>query len=179
MRARHLIPIALLALGTLIAPACSSEGSSDTASGSSNDRVTNSDANGSSDTGDSGDSGTDQGDSGSNPDEVPGLDDLAEGIPGLENMDDCITQAAAFGSLYVEALGGENGAKDAQRKAEGLKEVLPDDLHDEIDVISDAIGQVAEEGLFSGTDALDTEEYQNAQEAISKYFDEECGAGGN
>jgi hypothetical protein len=167
MRLRHLLPVALLALAALLAPACSSDDSSDTASGSSNDRDANSDSN------DSGNSD----DPGSNPDEIPGLDDLTESIPGLGDMGDCINQAAAFSSLYFETLGGEDGAKDAQRKAEELKAVLPDDLHDDIDVISKAIGQVAEEGLLSGTDALDTDEYRQAEEAISKYFQEECGAG--
>lgn len=170
MRLRHLLPIALLALAALVAPACSSDDSSDTASGSSNERDTNTDSN------DSGNSD----DSESNPDEIPGLDDLddlTESIPGLGDMGDCISQAAAFSSLYFETLGGEDGAKDAQRKAEELKKVLPDDLHDDIDVISKAIGQVAEEGLLSGTDALDTDEYRQAEEAISKYFQEECGSG--
>jgi hypothetical protein len=167
MRLRHLLPIALLALAALVAPACSNDDNSDTASASSNDRDKSSDSN------DSGNSD----DPGSDPDEVPGLDDLTENIPGLGDMGDCISQAAAFSSLYFETLGGENGAKDAQRKAEELKAVLPDDLHDDIDVISKAIGQVAEEGLLSGTDALDTDEYRQAEEAISKYFQEECGSG--
>lgn len=168
MRLRHLLPIALLALGALVAPACSSDDNSDTASGDSNDRDTSEDPANS----------DEPADSGSNPDEIPGLDDLTESIPGLGDMGDCISQAAAFSSLYFEALGNEDGAKDAKKKAEELKAVLPDDLHDDIDVISAAIGKVADEGLLSGTDALDTEEYHNAEDAISKYFQEECGAGG-
>ncbi|MCZ7629118.1 MAG: hypothetical protein M5U19_08665 [Microthrixaceae bacterium] len=104
MRLRHMLPIPLLLLGALVAPACSSDDSSDTASGSSNERESGAD------TGDTGDTG-DSGDSGSNPDEVPGLDDLTESIPGLDDMGDCITQATAFSSLYLEALGGEDGRK--------------------------------------------------------------------
>lgn len=167
MRLRHLLPITLLAVGALIAPACSGDDSSDTASGSSNDRDTASPTTGSSDSNDS-----------ENPGDVPGLDDLTESIPGLGDMGDCINQAAAFSSLYFEALGGEGGAKEAQKKAEELKQSLPSDLHDDLDVISEAIGKVADEGLLSGTDALDTEEYKKAEEAISKYFQEECGGGG-
>lgn len=173
MRARHLIPIALLAIGALIAPACSSDDSSDTASGNSNDREANADSN------NSDNSGADEGDSGSIPEEMPDLDDLTENVPGLDNLGDCMKQAAAFSSLYFEALGGEEGAKGAQRKAEELKKVLPDDLHDDIDVISEAIGKVAEEGLLSGSDALDTDEYHKAEDNISKYFEKECGGGGN
>lgn len=171
MRLRHMLPIPLLLLGALVAPACSSDDSSDTASGSSNERESGAD------TGDTGDTG-DSGDSGSNPDEVPGLDDLTESIPGLDDMGDCITQATAFSSLYLEALGGEDGARDAQKKAEELKSVLPEDLHDDIEVISNAIGEVAEEGLLSGSDALESKEYKAAEQAIQKYFEKECGSGG-
>lgn len=186
MRPRHLLPITLLVLGALIAPACSSDDSTDTASSSSNERDSGADSGKSDKSGDSGDSGDsgnsgdsgDSGDSGANPDETPGLDDLTESIPGLEDMGDCITQATAFSSLYFETLGGGSGAEDAQKKAEELKKVLPEDLHDDIDVISKAIGEVAEEGLMSGTDALETEEYKAAEQAISKYFEEECGSGG-
>ena len=78
MRLRHLLPITLLAVGALIAPACSGDDSSDTASGSSNDRDTASPTTGSNDSNDS-----------ENPGDVPGLDDLTESIPGLGDMGDC------------------------------------------------------------------------------------------
>lgn len=168
MRPRHLLPVSLLLMGALIAPGCSSDDKTDTASSSSNER------NSGTDSGDSGNSG----DPDPNPDGTPDLSDLTENIPGLENMGDCVTQAAAFGSLYMEALGGEDGAKTAQKKAEDLKAVLPDDLHDDIDVISEAIGTVAEEGIINGSDALESKEYQRASDAITKYFDQECGSGG-
>lgn len=177
MRLRHLLPITLLLLGALIAPSCSSDDSSDTASSSSNERESDADTGGSGDTPNSGETG-DSGDSGSNPDEVPGLDDLAEEIPGLENMSDCLSQAAAFSALYFDTLAGGDGAKDAQKQAEQLKSVLPEDLHDEIEVIAAAIAEVAEEGLMGGSDALESEEYKKAEQAINKYFEEECGSGG-
>jgi hypothetical protein len=86
--------------------------------------------------------------------------------------------AAAYGSLYFEALGGADGAEQAREKAEELKSVLPEDLHDDIDVVAETIGQVAEEGLFSGTDALSSPEYLEADQAITAYLDEQCGSGG-
>ena len=35
--------------------------------------------------------------------------------------------------------------------------------------------KVAEEGLLSGSDALDSDEYNAANEAINQYFEQECG----
>jgi hypothetical protein len=122
----------------------------------------------------SGDSG-ESGGSGESDDSIPDLDDLTESVPGLEEMGDCMEIAAAYGSLYFEALGGADGAAQAQEKAEDLKSVLPEDLHDDIDVVAEAIGTVAEEGLFSGTDALSSPEYLAADEAITAYLDEQCG----
>lgn len=125
------------------------------------------------DSGDPGDNGETDSDS-----SIPGLDDLEEAIPPLGELGDCLEIAAAYGSLYFEALGGGEGADNAKEKAEELKEVLPEDLHDDIDVIAAAIGQVAEEGLFNGSEALDTPEYQTADEAITSYLNEQCDGAG-
>lgn len=164
MRLRYLLPILLLAVGALVAPACGSD-DGDTASGDSNGTNQS----------DSGDSGSDEGDT----TETTDLADLAEQLPGVaDDLGDCFSQAAAFSSLYFEALGGEGGAEAAQQKAEELKDVLPDDLHDDIDVISKAIGQVADEGLLNGSDAMDTPEFNEASDNINAYFEKECGAGG-
>jgi hypothetical protein len=108
---------------------------------------------------------------------IPDLDDLTESIPGLGELGDCMEIAAAYGSLYFEALGGADGAEQAQEKAEELKSVLPEDLHDDIDIVAETIGQVAEEGLFSGSDALSSPEYLEADQAITAYLDEQCGGG--
>ncbi len=168
MRLRHLIPVLLLAFGALLVPACGGD-DGETASATSDDTEST----------DSGSDSSDSSDSDST-DDIPDpseLDDLVDEIPGLDDeLGDCLSQAAAFSSLYFEALGGEDGAKEAQRKAEELKDLLPDDLHDDIDVISEAIGQVAEEGLLSGTDAMETDEFNTATDNINAYFEDECGA---
>lgn len=121
------------------------------------------------------DGGSGSGDEEGSDNTIPDLDDLTESIPGLEQMSDCLEITAAYGSLYFEALGGADGAEAALQKAEELKSVLPEDLHDDIDVVADAIGQVAEEGLFSGSEALDSPEYHAADEAITEYLAEQCG----
>lgn len=178
MRLRHFLPIALLGIGALLAPACSSDDGSEAASTESNERDSNErDPEGGTSGDTDSDTGTDPGE-GTMPDpgDLPaGLED----IPGMpEDFGDCISQAAAFSSLYFEALSGEGGAENAQRKAEALKEQLPDELHGDIEVISEAIGQVAEDGLLSGSDAMESDEYEAAADNISAYFDKKCGSDG-
>jgi hypothetical protein len=171
MRIRLFVPIALLALGAVLAPACSSDdGDSDASARTSEER----DNSGNSDSGDS-DSDSAIPDLDDITDSIPDLDDITDSIPGLGDLEGCIGMATAYGSLYLEALGGEDGARDAKKTAEELKDELPSDLHDDIDVIADAIGQIASDGLLSGSEALDTPEYKEADAAVSKYLQEECG----
>lgn len=174
MRTRMLIPVGLLVLGGLVAPACGGDDSSDTAAKTSDERTDS----GNSDSGDSGSGSSDSGgsDSGSSSDStLPDVGDITESIPGLENMGDCLDLAASYSSLYLEALGGADGAKDAQAKAKEMKSQLPDDLHDDIDVVADAIGEVADKGIVNGSDALSTSEYEDANTAITDYLTKECG----
>jgi len=166
MRLRLLVPLTLFALGAVIAPACSS-GDDDTAASTSNDRDSDADSGGDSSGGSSGSEDT------TDPEDFD-LGDIPDEISGLGEMSDCFSLAATYGSLYFEALGGGDGAKGAEAKAEQMKEQLPESLHDDIDVIADAIGTVAEEGIINGSDALDTDEYNEANDAISKYFEQEC-----
>jgi hypothetical protein len=169
MRLRFFVPLGLLALGALLAPACSGDDDGDTAARTSEERDSSGD-------GDSGDSdSSDSGDSGSDDTGIQDLDDLADELPDMGEFEDCFQLAATYSSLYLEALGGEDGARDAQNKAEELKDQLPDDLHDDIDVVADAIGEVAEEGLLSGSAALETPEYQEADQAITDHLEQECG----
>ena len=179
-RAVVLVPlIAVLGAGMLL-PACGGDdslektsedraGTDEQSSGAENEGST--DSEGDSGSGDESDSGSEDG----SDDSIPDLDDLTESIPGLEQMGDCLEIAAAYGSLYFEALGGADGAEAALQKAEELKSVLPEDLYDDIDVVAEAIGEIAEEGLFSGSEALDSPEYQAADQAITEYLNEQCG----
>ncbi len=170
MRLRTLVPVVLLALGALLAPACGG-GDDDSASATSDEREqggeTGNPDSGSEDSGDSGAGSTD-------PDDFD-LGDLPDEIPGFEEFGDCFDLATDYGALYFDALAGEDSARQAQQKAEEMKDKLPDDLHDDIDVVADAIGKVAEEGLLSGSDALDSDEYNAANDAINQYFEQECG----
>jgi hypothetical protein len=169
MRLRLILPLALLAVASLVAPACSGGDDGDSAARTSEERES---TDGGADSGGGADEGGDPGaDSGSEGSDEPG--DITESIPGLENLGDCFDLATAYSSLYVQAISGD--AAEAQKQAEELKAQLPEDLHDDIDVVAAAIGEVAEEGPLSGSSALTTPEYQDADSAITDYLQKECG----
>ncbi len=174
MRLRMLLPIALVTLTALVAPSCGSDDSSDTAATTSNDRDSSSQTSGSDKSSTSDPSSSDSGSDNSNSD-IPDIGDITDGLP--DNLEGCLNLASAYASLYLEALGGEDGAAKAQKTAEELKGQLPSELHDDIDVIADAIGQVATKGVINGSDALNSPEYNDADAALTKYFEQECGAG--
>lgn len=93
----------------------------------------------------------------------------------LGDVGDCLEAAAAYASLALSALSSEDGAAEAQKQAEALKDQLPEELHDEIDVVAEAFGKVSSEGLIEGAEALDSPEFNKANGAIEEYFTETCG----
>ncbi|MCP4434490.1 MAG: hypothetical protein GY812_03195 [Actinomycetia bacterium] len=169
MRKLFVLPMIALAAIALVGTACSSDDSGDSAARSSDEREGSDSGSEDSGSSDSGIPGLDDLE-----DQIPDLDELDDQLPNLGDLDDCFTLATEYASLYIQALGGEEGATAAQKEAEELKDVLPSDLHDDIDVVAEAIGKVASEGLLSGSEALDTPEYNSANDAISEYFDKEC-----
>ena len=170
MRLRLILPLALLAVASLVAPGCSGDDDGDSAARTSEERES---TDGGAEGGDAGgDSGT-SGDSGSEESDGPDLGDITDSVPGLENLGDCFDLATAYSSLYLQALSGD--AAEAQKQAEELKDQLPEELHDELDVVAAAIGEVAEEGPLGGSSALSTPEYRDADAAITDYLQQECG----
>lgn len=136
-------------------------------SGSSNDSSSNddsSDGGSSSDSDSSSDSGSDDATDMS----IPDLSDFG-------NLGECMEAAAAYAGIALSALGGEDAAKDAEKALEGMKANLPDELHDDLELVANAYATMAKEGLIEGGEAVDTPEFNEASERISDYFDKECG----
>ena len=141
---------------------------------------------------DSQDSGSDSGsgsdsDSGSLGDNLPSeieesvdslLDEANEALDGIGDIPagigDCVDISLALGKIYVATVGGEQGMQDAQDAADELKDLVPSELDDDIDVIAKGIGTVAEEGFAAGGDAMNTEEFNSAMDAVSDYVNSEC-----
>ena len=177
MRRFVLLPLVLLASGALVVTGCSDDDGSSQDSGSSESSGA--------DTADG--SGSEPGgsdDPGSVPDEIDAmLDDaqasvtslLDEADGAIEGVSECVDLSIAFGKLQAAALGGGDGADQAQSAAEDLKALVPEDLGDDIDVIADAVGTISAEGLTNGGTALSTPEYEAAMNELTTYVESECG----
>jgi hypothetical protein len=176
MRRFFLLPLVLLVSGTLVATGCSDDGSSQDSASSESPRADTTDGAGS----ESG--GSDE--PGSLQDEIDSmLDDAQESVTSLldeadgaiDGVSECVDMSIAFGKLQAAALGGGDGADQAQSAAEDLKALVPEDLGDDIDVIADAVGTISSEGLTNGGTALSTPEYEAAMNELTTYIESECG----
>ena len=176
MRRFFLLSLVLAVSGTLVATGCSDDGSSQDSASSESPRADTTDGAGS----ESG--GSDE--PGSLQDEIDSmLDDAQESVTSLldeadgaiDGVSECVDMSIAFGKLQAAALGGGEGADQAQSAAEDLKALVPEELGDDIDVIADAVGSVSSEGLTNGGTALSTPEYEAAMNELTTYIESECG----
>lgn len=80
----------------------------------------------------------------------------------------------AYGSLAATAIQGVDAAANARDTLEGLAGELPEDLQDDLTVVADAFGAIAEEGVVQGASALATTEFREANENILGYLRDDC-----
>jgi hypothetical protein len=80
----------------------------------------------------------------------------------------------AYGNLAATAIQGEDAAAKARDTLEGLADELPEDLQDDLTVVADAFGTIAEEGVVQGAAALTTSEFREANENILGYLRDDC-----
>jgi hypothetical protein len=105
----------------------------------------------------------------------PGGPDLS--LPDLGEVDECLEVASVYAGLAFSAIGGPEAAQQARERLEELKARLPEDLHDDLDVVADTFDRIAEEGIFGGADALEDPAFEEANRAIEAYLREACGGG--
>jgi hypothetical protein len=80
----------------------------------------------------------------------------------------------AYGNLAATAIQGEDAAANARETLEGLADELPADLQDDLTVVADAFGTIADEGVVQGASALTTSEFREANENILGYLRDDC-----
>lgn len=177
MRRFFLLSLVLLVSGALVAAGCSDDDGSSQDSGAS-------ESSGADTTDGSGSESGGSDEPGSLQDEIDSmLDDAQESVTSLldeadgaiDGVSECVDMSIAFGKLQAAALGGGEGAAQAQSAAEDLKALVPEELGDDVDVIADAVGSVSSEGLTNGGTALSTPEYEAAMNELTTYIESECG----
>ena len=117
-------------------------------------------------------------DTGNGPPDTAELDEaikeLEENLDNLpENLADCAEISTRWASLNLDTLGGGT-PESIEEDSDALKALLPDDLHDDVDVIADNMAKIADEGIAAAADDLDSEESSAANDAISDYLEETC-----
>jgi len=106
------------------------------------------------------------------------LDEIPFDLPNLEatGSDECIDLALDYGNFMVEAIMDQHSPEHIQDTADSLKDSMPADLHDSVDVIADAVNTTVQGGILEGIDAATTQEFTDANSAITKYLAESCEA---
>ncbi len=103
------------------------------------------------------------------------LDDLEDLDMG--NLEECMSIGVTYAGLALSVLGGEDAAKEALGEVDELKTKFPDELEDDLDVVADAYAKVAEDGFIEGGEAMETDEFKEADANIQAYLEEACGGG--
>jgi hypothetical protein len=87
---------------------------------------------------------------------------------------DCAEILKAYANLAVSALKGKDAAASARDTLNGLKSKLPSDLQGDLTVVADAFGNIAENGVVSGSAALTSSEFVEANKNILSYLRDDC-----
>jgi hypothetical protein len=87
---------------------------------------------------------------------------------------DCAEILKAYANLAVSALKGKDAAASARDTLNGLKSKLPSDLQGDLTVVGDAFGNIAENGVVSGSAALTSSEFVEANKNILSYLRDDC-----
>jgi hypothetical protein len=116
--------------------------------------------------------GTGSGGSGDSGGEPSGTGSEGSGSEG--GLGRCGEILRAYGTLAATALQGEDAAANAQETLEDLADDFPDALQDDLSVVADAFGAIAEQGVVDGASELTTSEFREANENILGYLRDDC-----
>ncbi len=104
---------------------------------------------------------------------VPSIDDLAGVVAA--SVGSCVELASQWAQLQIQLLGGTDPGVSEQQVAQTFKSQLPADLHNDVDIVAAAVGQIAVKGVLDGAGALNTPQYQAANGAVTSYLATACG----
>lgn len=103
-------------------------------------------------------------------------EDLGEAIPGLGSASpECAELLREYTTLFIDASMGAP-TEDVEADAAEIRKALPEDLHDEFDIMISAAIEVAESDELGGGE-LFTPEYIEADRTITEYLVGSCGSG--
>jgi hypothetical protein len=89
-------------------------------------------------------------------------------------LSDCATILKTYLSLATTAVKGQDAAASAQKTLNGIKSELPTSLQNDLAVVANAFGAIAEQGVANGLQALTTTEFKTANENILRFLRNDC-----
>jgi hypothetical protein len=89
-------------------------------------------------------------------------------------LGDCAEILKSYGSLAATALKGKDAAAAAEKTLKGLEGKLPADLRDDLEVVANAFGAVAEKGVVLGARELTSSAFVEANKNILGYLRTDC-----
>jgi hypothetical protein len=87
---------------------------------------------------------------------------------------DCAEILKSYGSLAVTALKGKDAAASAEKTLKDLEGKLPADLRDDLEVVANAFGAIAEKGVVLGAKELTSGDFLEANKNILGYLRTDC-----
>jgi len=131
---------------------------------------------------DSGDDSSSSGDDSSSSDDDSSSND-ASGIPGLGNLDDCMSIIAVWGQIGA-AAGAASGQMteqeiaDYEQALDELGSEIPDELKDDVEVLSNAYAEffaALEDGdMVAASEKITTSDVEDATTAIDDWLEANC-----
>ena len=98
---------------------------------------------------------------------------LEEQLPDMGLVQACFQAQAGYALMHALSLNGASGAAEAAGTANQIKIILPQSLHDDMDVVSAAIASAATDGSFE-PDPKSKPGYPAANAALSAFFERGC-----
>ncbi|MFZ4518928.1 MAG: hypothetical protein ACOYOP_11090 [Microthrixaceae bacterium] len=97
------------------------------------------------------------------------------GLPDSQQLEDCADLASAFFGLTAGVIGGPDTLQSAVDDLDKVRDQFPQSVQDDLDVVIDAYQVVAEQGVLEGADELTSQEFLDANTAITDFLQEQCG----
>ncbi|HBX76005.1 MAG TPA: hypothetical protein DEG43_00025 [Acidimicrobiaceae bacterium] len=97
-------------------------------------------------------------------------------LPDLGDLDACLELTSQLALLQLSGVGDDTSV-DIDKIEQQIKELVPEDLRDEVEVIADGAREMKDEGIIKAGTVMNRKEFVQASEALYNYATTSCQAG--
>lgn len=161
MKFRSTISLLLIAALGVVLVGCGSDADVATPTGESQNNTDSSSKGSDSSSSDSSDSGSS--------DSLPDINSLTPLIG-----EECSAAFAAYTAIAVTAFGSPSETEDATRQLEQLKDRVPANIAEDINILAEAFGSISKDGIMAAGEKMSTPEFERASNELDAYFSNGC-----